>query len=59
MNGGNIVQAGATLFTQDLQTNSAASPEQLYQIIYAGKNKMPGYGADCTPKVLVHGHAER
>jgi hypothetical protein len=51
MGGGNVVQPGATLFPEDLQRNSADSPEALYRIIYSGKGKMPGYGADCAPRV--------
>lgn len=50
-NGGNIVQAGATLFTNDLQRNGLADPDSIYQLVYAGKNKMPGYGKDCKPRV--------
>ncbi|GAX74241.1 hypothetical protein CEUSTIGMA_g1690.t1 [Chlamydomonas eustigma] len=50
MNGGNIVQAGATLFQEDLQRNGVSDPEALYNIIYGGKGKMPGYGTDCAPK---------
>lgn len=50
MGGGNVVAAGATLKTEDLQRNGVASPEALYKIIYAGKGKMPGYGTDCAPK---------
>ena len=36
---------------QDLDRNGVSSPEALYNIIYFGKGKMPGYGTDCTPKV--------
>ena len=49
--GGNIVQAGQTLFTGDLQKNGMMEPEALYNLIYKGKNKMPGYGKDCAPRV--------
>merc|ERR1712216_488701 len=48
--GGNVLQAGASLSTADLQRNGVDSPEELYNIIYKGKNKMPGYGVDCAPK---------
>lgn len=48
--GGNVVAAGATLFTGDLQRNGVADPESLYKLIYAGKNKMPGFGKECAPK---------
>ena len=33
------------------QRNGRDTPEALYQIIYGGKGKMPGYGQDCAPKV--------
>ena len=49
--GGNMVQAGATLKEADLQRNSAASVEAIYDLVYNGKGKMPGYGAGCAPKV--------
>ncbi|CAL5224974.1 g7748 [Coccomyxa viridis] len=48
--GGNVVQAGATLKEADLQKNGAASVEAIYDLVYNGKGKMPGYGAGCTPK---------
>jgi len=48
--GGNVLAAGATLFPQDLERNGAASPEELFTLIYRGKGKMPGYGTDCAPK---------
>lgn len=50
MNGGNVLQAGATLSSEDLQRNGRSTPEALYEIIYGGKGKMPGFGADCAPK---------
>lgn len=53
MNGGNIVQPGATLFSSDLQKNNVADAESLYSLIYSGKERMPGFGADCAPKVRV------
>lgn len=49
--GGNVVQGGASLFQGDLDRNGAASQEAVYSIIYSGKNKMPGYGQGCTPRV--------
>lgn len=49
--GGNIVQAGQTLFTGDLQKNGMMDPDALYNLIYKGKGKMPGYGTDCAPRV--------
>ncbi|PNH02347.1 Cytochrome c6, chloroplastic [Tetrabaena socialis] len=50
MNGGNVLAVGATLFQPDLAKNGVESPEALYDIIYKGKGKMPGYGTDCAPK---------
>ena len=47
------MQAGATLRQADLQKNGVASVEAIYDLIYNGKGKMPGYGAGCTPKVRV------
>jgi hypothetical protein len=49
--GGNIVQAGATLFPADLEKNGVADSSSLYQLIYAGKGRMPGFGQECAPKV--------
>lgn len=46
-----MVQAGATLKQADLQKNGVASVEAIYDLVYNGKGKMPGYGAGCTPKV--------
>ena len=51
MGGGNVVQSGATLREADLQKNGVASVEAIYDLVYKGKGKMPGYGAGCTPKV--------
>jgi cytochrome c6 len=51
INGGNIIQAGATLFQADLVKNNAADADSLYRLIYAGKGRMPGFGQECTPKV--------
>lgn len=48
--GGNILQAGATLATADLERNGYGDAESLYALIYSGKGKMPGFGADCAPK---------
>jgi cytochrome c6 len=44
------VAAGATLFTADLQRNGVGEPDSLYQLIYSGKGKMPGFGKECAPK---------
>jgi hypothetical protein len=51
INGGNIVQANATLFTNDLQRNGLADPDSLYQLMYSGKGRMPGFGKECAPRV--------
>lgn len=52
--GGNVVQAGATLRAGDLQRNGVASAEAIYDLVYSGRGKMPGYGTGCTPKVLKY-----
>lgn len=49
--GGNIIQAGATLFQADLVKNNAADSDALYKLIYSGKGRMPGFGQECAPKV--------
>ena len=49
--GGNVVQAGKALFTGDLERNGAGSVDAIYELIYGGKGKMPGYGSGCTPRV--------
>ena len=51
--GGNVVQAGATLSTGDLRKNGMLDPDALYNQIYRGKGKMPGYGKDCAPRVRI------
>ena len=48
--GGNVVQAGATLFPADLTRNGVNDADAVYDIIYGGKGKMPGYGEGCAPK---------
>eukprot|EP01025_Chloroclados_australasicus_P020615 TRINITY_DN2173_c0_g2_i2.p2 TRINITY_DN2173_c0_g2~~TRINITY_DN2173_c0_g2_i2.p2 ORF type:complete len:126 (-),score=5.29 TRINITY_DN2173_c0_g2_i2:51-428(-) len=52
--GGNVVQSGATLFVRDLERNGYLDVDKLYEIIYYGKGKMPGFGQECTPRVCVH-----
>jgi len=47
------VQSGATLRTGDLQKNGMLDPEALYNLIYKGKGKMPGYGINCAPRVRI------
>lgn len=53
--GGNVVQAGASLSTGDLKRNGVADAKALYDLIYSGKGKMPGYGKDCAPRVRTSG----
>lgn len=48
--GGNILQPGATLFNNDLQRNGVATEEDIYNITYFGKGRMPGFGEKCTPR---------
>lgn len=48
--GGNVVAAGATLFPADLERNGVNDADTIYDLIYAGKNKMPGYGEGCQPR---------
>ena len=45
------MQAGASLSTGDLQRNGMLDPEAMYNLIYKGKGKMPGYGKNCAPRV--------
>jgi len=47
--GGNVLAAGKTLKIDDLRRNDVATIEELYRVVYFGKNKMPGFGADCKP----------
>ena len=48
--GGNVVSPGNSLFEGDLDRNGLLSSEKLYEVIYSGKGKMPGYGLNCAPK---------
>ncbi|XP_074279320.1 cytochrome c6, chloroplastic [Silene latifolia] len=48
--GGNLIQAGATLFTNDLERNGVNSEDEIYNITYSGKGRMPGFGEKCTPR---------
>ncbi|KAL8513080.1 hypothetical protein ACS0TY_019312 [Phlomoides rotata] len=48
--GGNIIQPGATLFLKDLQRNGVDTEEEIYQVTYYGKGRMPGFGVNCTPR---------
>jgi hypothetical protein len=46
-----VIQAGASLSTTDLRRNGVDDPQALYDLIYSGKGRMPGYGENCAPKV--------
>jgi cytochrome c6 len=48
--GGNVVEGTQTLKLDALERNGLTSEDALYQIIYSGKRKMPGYGEGCAPK---------
>ncbi|KAG0629460.1 hypothetical protein M758_1G105500 [Ceratodon purpureus] len=48
--GGNILQPNATLFAKDLDRNGRANVDDVFQITYFGKGRMPGYGQKCTPR---------
>ncbi|KAF5833745.1 hypothetical protein DUNSADRAFT_9812 [Dunaliella salina] len=50
LNGGNVLAAGASLFPEDMQRNGFADPEAMFNLIYKGKGRMPGYGEGCAPK---------
>ncbi|CAA3025221.1 cytochrome c6, chloroplastic [Olea europaea subsp. europaea] len=39
--GGNIIQPGATLFLKDLERNGVDKEEEIYQVTYYGKGRMP------------------
>lgn len=45
-----MIQAGASLSTTDLKRNGVEDPQALYDLIYSGKGRMPGYGENCAPK---------
>ncbi|KAM0952001.1 putative cytochrome c-like domain-containing protein [Dioscorea sansibarensis] len=48
--GGNILQPGASLFKEDLERNGVSTEEEIYNVTYYGKRRMPGYGEKCNPK---------
>lgn len=48
--GGNVVVPGATLFPDALARGGVDTQESLFALIYAGRNRMPGYGAKCEPR---------
>ncbi|XP_066400219.1 cytochrome c6, chloroplastic isoform X2 [Miscanthus floridulus] len=53
--GGNILQPGATLFLKDLERNGVATEEELYNITYYGKGRMPvRFWREMHPKRTVH-----
>ncbi len=52
-----MVQAGATLKEGDLKRNGVATVESIYDLVYSGKGKMPGYGTGCTPKACPSIHS--
>lgn len=37
----------------DLERNGMLDSDALYKIIYEGKGKMPGFGAECSPQVAI------
>ncbi|ERN14909.1 hypothetical protein AMTR_s00032p00179900 [Amborella trichopoda] len=41
---------GATLFTKDLQRNGVATEDDIYNLTYYGKGRMPGFGEKCAPR---------
>jgi len=52
--GGGNVLGGRTLRIEDLQAMQLADAESLFNIIYGGNTRMPGFGQDCEPRVLKH-----
>jgi len=48
--GGNSVQPNKTLKKADLDANGLTTVDGIYEVIYSGQNKMPGYGEGCAPK---------
>lgn len=48
--GGNVIQAGATLFAGDLERNGVETEEEIFRVTYEGKGRMPGFGEECTPR---------
>ena len=41
----------ATLKLADLQRYGLTEPEAVYDVIYNGRGRMPGYGLECAPKL--------
>ncbi|PSC69669.1 cytochrome chloroplast precursor [Micractinium conductrix] len=50
--GGNVIRRDATLQLADLQKYGMADGDggALYDVIYSGKNSMPGFGEGCAPR---------
>jgi cytochrome c6 len=46
-----VIAGGQTLFPEALARNGLLDEASLNTLIYGGKGKMPGYGADCAPKL--------
>jgi cytochrome c6 len=44
-----VLAPGATLFPDALARAGLDTREALYDIIYNGKGRMPGYGQKCAP----------
>ncbi|GMH37048.1 hypothetical protein BSKO_04921 [Bryopsis sp. KO-2023] len=49
INGGNVL-GGPTLKLGDLEKNGVLDSDAMFDVIYSGKGKMPGFGQDCAPK---------
>lgn len=49
--GGNIIEANKTLQLRDLEKYGLDSVQQLYDLIYTGAGRMPGYGEGCQGKL--------
>jgi cytochrome c6 len=44
------VRRDATLQADDLRGYGLDSPDALYDLIYAGRGAMPGFGEGCAPR---------
>ena len=45
-----MLAAGKSLQLGDLERNDVATVQDVYALVYAGRNKMPGFGKGCAPK---------
>ena len=45
-----MLAAGKSLQLGDLERNDVATVQDVYALVYAGRNKMPGFGEGCAPK---------